>query len=114
MYEYKVEEILSIYDGDTMTVVLDLGFGISSRQKLRLYGIDAPELRGEEREQGLITRDWLRQRINEAQTAGETIIVRSIRDKTGKYGRLLANVFIASEEKSLNEQMVDQGLAENY
>lgn len=114
MYEYKVLEVLSIYDGDTMKVVLDLGFGISSRQTLRLYGIDTPEMRGEEREQGIVSRDWLRQKIGEAQENNVDIIIKSTKDKKGKYGRLLASVFIGESETSLNEQLIAEGLAEVY
>lgn len=59
MYQYKAE-IIDVYDGDTVTAVVDLGFLHFQEMKLRLYGIDTPELRGEEREQGLVVRDILR------------------------------------------------------
>lgn len=114
MYEYKVIEVVKIYDGDTMTVVVDLGFGIYSRQTLRLYGIDAPEMRGDEKEKGIVSRDWLRQKIEEAKSQNEKVIIKTIKDATEKYGRLLANIFIGTDPKSLNEQLVEQGLATTY
>jgi|SaaInlStandDraft_4_1057021.scaffolds.fasta_scaffold61223_2 micrococcal nuclease len=114
MYEYRVKEIVSIYDGDTMKVVVDLGFGIYTKQTLRLYGINAPEMRGSDKVNGKITRDWLRGRVYEAVENKTPISIRTKKDKTGKYGRLLAEVFISDEKLSLNEQMVENGLAIEY
>ena len=58
MYEYKAI-VKKVYDGDTITVDIDLGFGITFNDKsIRLSGIDTPEIRGEERLEGL------RQRFN--------------------------------------------------
>ena len=50
MFEYRAH-IIKVYDGDTVTADIDLGFNvILKKQKLRLIGIDAPEIRGAERE----------------------------------------------------------------
>ena len=62
MYNYKAK-IIGVYDGDTVTSLVDLGFLHFQKMKLRLYGIDTPELRGQEREQGLIVRGILREMI---------------------------------------------------
>ena len=64
-YYYKAK-VVSVYDGDTCTCVIDLGFKLSVRVKVRLLGIDTPEVRTrdkEEKAKGLSTRDWLRERI---------------------------------------------------
>ena len=51
MYEYRAF-VRKVYDGDTITVDIDLGFEVMLKnQKLRLYGINTPEVRGESREQ---------------------------------------------------------------
>lgn len=113
MYEYRVKEIVSIYDGDTMKVIVDAGFGIYTKQTLRLYGINAPEMRGSNKVNGKITRDWLREKVYSAMD-NEGIVIKTMKDKTGKYGRLLAEVYIVGEVTSLNEQMVEQNLAEEY
>ena len=109
MYEYKVKEITKIYDGDTITVVLDLGFGVYRKEILRLYGIDTPELRGEKREQGLISRDWLRERLN---VEMEKITIKTVRDMQGKYGRYLAEVYV--DDININRQLLSEGLAKVY
>ena len=89
MYEYRAI-VTKIYDGDTITVDLDLGFGIwKKKQSLRLGRIEAAEVRGEERELGLKVRDTLREWL----PLGSEVIVKTNKDKTGKYGRYLAEVF---------------------
>lgn len=109
MYEYKAI-VTSVYDADTITANIDLGFGIwTFKQKIRLFGIDAPEMRGEEKPEGTISRDWLRERI-----LGNEIVLKTHKAGTGKgkYGRWLGDVFVPGETVSLNQQMVDLGLAE--
>ena len=97
-----------MYDGDSITVDIDLGFGIiMTSKKIRLYGIDAPEIRGDERERGLISKDWLSKKIE-----GEQIILKTYKDRTGKYGRYLADIYFNGE--NLNELMLKEGLAEKY
>jgi micrococcal nuclease len=112
MYEYKVEKILKIYDGDTITVRIDLGFGVFKIEKIRLSFIDTPEIRGEERPEGLISRDWLRAVLYQAEKENKDIIIKTIRDRKGKYGRYLAEIFI--DGKSINKEMLEEGLAEPY
>ena len=69
MYEYRAY-VSRVYDGDTITVDIDLGFGIVFKsQKIRLVRINAPEIRGDERQTGLVSRDALRDKIEEAAEA---------------------------------------------
>ena len=87
-YQYRAI-ITDVYDGDTVTADIDLGFDIWRRnERLRLYGIDAPEVRGEEREAGLVARDALRKQI-----IGKEVTICTIKDRTGKYGRYLVRIF---------------------
>ena len=55
-YFYKAK-IISVYDGDTVTAVMDLGFNITNKIKIRLHGINAPEIRGKKRPEGLKSKD---------------------------------------------------------
>lgn len=101
--------VLHVYDGDTMTIDIDLGFNIWMRdQKIRLYGVDTPELRGEEREKGLEVRDLVRSWA----PAGTEAILRSHKDEQGKYGRWLAEIFLPGEKDSINQWLWRAGLAE--
>ena len=105
-YFYKAK-ILEVYDGDTVTADVDLGFNIRREMRLRLYGINTPELRGEERARGLEARDWLRERILEKE-----VDIQTIKDKTGKYGRMLAIIWYQNE--NINEQLLALGMANEY
>ena len=89
MYEYRAI-VTKIYDGDTITVDIDLGFGVwLKKQSLRLEGIEAAEIRGEERELGLQVRDTLREWL----PLGSEVYVVTNKDKSGKYGRWLAYIY---------------------
>jgi micrococcal nuclease len=106
VYRARVERPQDIYDGDTITVIIDLGFHIEFGElTLRLYGINAPELRGAEKEAGRHARDWLRERLKDRE-----FIVQTIRDRKGKYGRYLAIIWV--DGVNVNEEMVALGLAE--
>lgn len=107
MYNYKAK-IIDVYDGDTVTAMVDLGFLHFQEMKLRLYGIDTPELRGEEREQGIIVRDILREMV-----LGKEVTIRSYKDRQGKYGRYLANI-ILEDGLEVNQWLVDNGHAKEY
>jgi micrococcal nuclease len=105
LYYYKAN-VIKVYDGDTITVDIDLGIGIWLRkQSIRLYGIDAPEVRGSEKIEGKKSRDWLREKI-----LGKEIILKTIKDKTGKYGRLLGEIWF--ENENINDLLVEAGMAE--
>ncbi|NNM22882.1 MAG: thermonuclease family protein [Flavobacteriaceae bacterium] len=106
MYNYKAH-IKAVYDGDTVTAVVDLGFLHYQEMKLRLYGIDTPELRGPEREQGLIVRDILREMILDKE-----VEIHSYKDKQGKYGRYLATIIL--DGLNVNQWLVDNGHAQEY
>lgn len=115
MFEYKVKEIVKVYDGDTVTVKIDLGFNISITERIRLLGINAPEVRGESREAGLASRDWLRQKLEEAKENGYDIILKTKKDKKGKYGRYLGYILINGPEPvNLNMRMIQEGHAVQY
>lgn len=112
MYEYKVKEIKNIYDGDTMIVLIDLGFGVYKTEKIRLAFIDAPELRGEEHDDGILSRDFLRERMQNAIDNKQLITITTLKDRKGKYGRYLGEIFI--DGVSINKELVQLGLAAEY
>tara|TARA_B100000131_G_C17637060_1_gene418418 strand:+ start:175 stop:498 length:324 start_codon:yes stop_codon:yes gene_type:complete len=105
MYEYEAI-VTSVYDGDTITVDIDLGFDvILKKQKIRLLGIDTPEVRGSERTDGLISRDALRKKI-----LGEQVVIKT--EKRGKYGRWLGTIYI--ESTNINQWLINEGYAVEY
>jgi len=114
MYEYKAI-VRKIYDADTITVDIDLGFGTwLKNQQIRLYGINAPEVRGESKVAGFAARDILIKWI----PIGSEIIIRTHKDDKEKYGRWLGEIFVpdiaTKELASINEQLVGGGYAVRY
>ncbi len=107
-FEYKYKAVVvKVYDGDTIKVDIDLGFSLTfERVTLRLNRINAPELRGSERSEGLKSRDRLRELV-----LNKEIIIKTIKDKKGKYGRYIAEVIDINTNKNINDQLVEEGLA---
>ena len=105
-YVYKAK-ITEVYDGDTCTAKVDLGFSITFEIKLRLANIDTPEIRGEERPEGLRVRDLVREMI-----LGKEVIIETFRDTTGKYGRYIADIYI--DDLHLNNWLLESGNAKPY
>lgn len=112
MYEY-FGKVIKVYDADTITVNLDLGFNVYVKKSIRLANIDAPEVRGKQRPKGLIARDYLRNLI-----LGKDIIIKTKKNKTGKYGRYIGEVYLPQKGFTLyiNEHLVEEGfvLAKKY
>jgi micrococcal nuclease len=97
LFHYTAQ-VLSVYDGDTCRVGIDLGLGIWIRnEKLRLVRINAPEMTGPEKARGEASRDFLRALID-----GQKIIVETVKDRRGKYGRYLAEIWIEQGGSWLN------------
>lgn len=96
--------ITKVYDGDTVTALVDLGFKIKTTIKVRLAGINAPEVRGKSRPEGLKTRDFLRDIILD-----QEVIIKTQKDKKGKYGRYIGVIYL--KDKNVNELLVEKKLA---
>ncbi len=107
-YHYDAN-VISVYDGDTCTVDIDAGFNIWMRnEKLRLHRINAPEVRGAERPAGLLSRDYLRNLIDK-----KKILIQTLKDKKGKYGRYLAEIWLETDAGwiNVNDKLVEDGHA---
>ena len=117
MYEYKCI-IKRVIDGDTVDVDIDLGFGVWLRgQRIRFYGIDAPETRTrdlEEKARGHVARDFVSQFLQVESV--QTLISR--KDETGKYGRILGDFVVYDAvwdaQRNLTELLLREGLVEVY
>ena len=110
MYKYEAT-ICRWVDGDTVDVDIDLGFGlIFHNQRLRLYGIDAYEQRTrdlDEKEKGLAATAF----VNEMAPVGSKVTI--VTYKEGKYGRVLAEIFL-DDNTNLNTLLTEKGHAERY
>ena len=88
MYQYKAQ-VKAVIDADTIDVLIDLGFGVHTMQRLRLYGIDAPEMKTEA---GKVAKEYVKSVLLGAD-ASMFVYVRTLKDKKDKYGRKLAVVY---------------------
>ena len=112
-YTYRVLEITKVVDADTIDVVLDLGLHVRVHRRLRFMGIDTWEVRGDEREKGLIAKE----RLEEMLANDEKVYVQTVMDAEGKYGRLLAWLWTEQSHDALtclNEQLLMEGHGTEY
>lgn len=108
LYHYRAR-VVSVYDGDTLRADIDLGMYIWVRnEKIRLARINAPELRGDERPAGLASRDFLREQVLDKE-----VLLQTRKDRKGKYGRYLAEVWLAEGDSwiNINDLLVEKGFA---
>jgi len=114
LYYYRAE-VQSVYDGDTCTLNIDLGLGIwANHEKIRLARINTPELRGAERPQGLLARDFVRDILMPNDEPGKEILISTQKDKKGKYGRYIGEIWIkdaAGQTTNVNDAIVKAGHA---
>lgn len=105
-YFYRAT-IVRVIDGDTIDVDLDVGFDTTLRKRLRFLDIDTFEVRGEEKEKGLVAKARLEALIEKA----EKIYVQTVMDAEGKYGRVLAWVWGVYEGSpvNLNQILLEEG-----
>ena len=111
MYEYAIKEVVKVVDGDTIDIVIDLGFNLSKKERVRLAGIDSPESRTkdlEEKELGLESKEFLKRRLEDGKSSG----LRVKTEKDGKYGRMLGWIYCG--DTNINTEMVDRGYAWFY
>ena len=111
MYQYKIKKITRIVDGDTVDVDIDLGFNITISHRIRLKGINAPETKTldlEEKNKGIQARLWLEKELSKP---GEWIIETT---KEDKYGRMLGTLYLVGEPVTVNEKMLNEGIAKPY
>ena len=111
MYEYGCT-VTRVVDGDTIDVILDLGFSVLHKCRVRLYGIDTPESRTrnkDEKARGKLAKAF----VENAIANGNEIIVRTkLKDSKGKYGRVLGEILVDSI--NINEELVRKHLAVRY
>lgn len=108
-------KIVRLVDGDTVDVDIDLGMAITTRQRLRLFGINTPEVRGPEKVAGHAATQHLADLLVRYRHEGEwDIVVQTRKDKRGKYGRYLADLVGEDGDGNpvnLNMKMVADGHA---
>lgn len=111
MYEYKAT-LDRVVDGDTLDLVIDMGFKMTTNQRIRLANINTPETYGqkhdsEEYKAGMLAKEFVVKRLQE----NGNIVKINTSKLTGKYGRYIGVIWLADSVTSLNDELVDKGFA---
>ena len=110
MYEYKFK-LDRVVDGDTIDVVIDLGFSILHKCRVRLFGIDTPESRTrdlDEKARGKLAKDFLSYCL----ASSDDHVIKTSVDGKGKFGRVLGEIYC--DGKNINLLMIDKHHAVAY
>ena len=111
LYHYRAI-VKKVVDGDTVYCDVDLGFNFNNKLMIfRLAEINTPELKGNMREAGLKSKDFVIDKV-----LGKEIVLETFKDVKEKYGRYLAKVYYKENDQwvCLNDLLVQTGLAEKY
>ena len=112
-FSYRINKVTKIIDGDTIDVVLDLGFDILHKSRVRLFGIDNTEsrtIKREEKVRGLLSKSYLK---NQLKTANKLTIKTHKGSETGKFGRILGEIWFGGTY-NINQILVDNHHAVRY
>lgn len=111
-FSYRINKVIKIVDGDTIDVIIDLGFDILHRARVRLYGIDTPESRTRDKEEkirGILSKNYLKDALKN----GQKLVIKTHKgNETGKFGRILGEIFI--DDVNFNLKMCSEGYAVSY
>ena len=117
-YNFRVTEITKVLDGDTIDVLIDLGFDLFKKERVRIAGVDTPEKRTrnlEEKALGVDATNWLKEKLESTLAGDDELTIRTeLVGGVGKYGRLLGWLYVGESNVSLNEQMIAEGYAHAY
>lgn len=111
MYEYTAK-LDRVVDGDTLDLIIDMGFKMTTNQRIRLAGINTPETYGqkhdsEEYKAGIKAKDFVVKRLSE----NENTVRIETSKLTGKYGRYIGVIWLTDNDISLNDELVQKGFA---
>ena len=106
-------KLVRVVDGDTADAMIDLGFNVWVKNRIRFMGVDAWESRTrnkEEKVKGLAAKAYVKDLLENSDDGKFSIISHG----TGKYGRVLGELFVKGHEKSVNELLKENGHAYEY
>lgn len=117
-YEYCAE-VIKVIDGDTLDLRIDMGMDLYLMQRIRSYGINAPDYKdGYDARNAAKTYLDLLLREGTPDGSYNTLLIRTLKDKKEKYGRYLANMWIYGQDpatdQTINLKMIEAGHAVEY
>ena len=106
-------KLVRVVDGDTCDALIDLGFDVWIKSRIRFYGVDTWESRTrnlEEKKKGLAAKEFVKDLLENSDEG--KFVLKSY--GVGKYGRVLAELFVKGHEQSVNDLLIENGHAYEY
>ena len=106
-------KVVRVVDGDTADAMIDLGFNVWVKERIRFYGVDTWESRTrnlEEKKKGLAAKAYVKDLLENSDEGKFVLKSHGV----GKYGRVLGELFIKGNETSVNELLKENGHAYEY
>ena len=106
-------KLVRVVDGDTADAMIDLGFNVWVKERIRFYGVDTWESRTrdlEEKAKGLAAKAFTKDLLENSDDGKFSIISYG----KGKYGRVLGELFVKGYEVSVNQMLIENGHAYEY
>ena len=111
-YEYTAK-LQRVVDGDTCDALIDLGFDTWVKKRIRFKGVDTWECRTrdlDEKKKGLAAKAFTKDLLENSDEG--KFVLKSY--GVGKYGRVLADLFVKGNDKSINKLLLENGHAYEY
>ena len=106
-------KLVRVVDGDTCDALIDLGFNTWVKKRIRFKGVDTWECRTRDKEEkvkGLAAKAFTKDLLENSDEG--KFVLKSY--GVGKYGRVLADLFVKGHDKSLNDLLIENGHAYKY
>ena len=112
MYTYQCNT-LRVIDGNTVDAIIDLGFNVTIRQRIKLYGVNVQDIRSNDeqvRQQAIASKTKLTELL------GNEFVCETIVNKRGKAGRVMGKLSTNNQgsKVDINQQLIDLGFAERF
>jgi micrococcal nuclease len=113
MYTYQCNT-LRVIDGNTVDAIIDLGFNVTIRQRIKLYGVNVKDIRSADenvRQQAIASKQKLTELL------GNNFVCETIVNKRGKAGRIMGKLSTIDKDGKkvdINQQLIDAGFAERF
>ena len=112
MYTYQCNT-LRVIDGNTVDAIIDLGFNVTIRQRIKMYGVNVQDIRSNDeqvRQQAIASKTKLTELL------GNEFVCETIVNKRGKAGRVMGKLSTNNQgsKVDINQQLIDLGFAERF
>ena len=112
MWDYRAS-VSKVIDGDTLDLIIDVGFHMTTKQRVRLLWVDTPEMRGPEREDGKVAKLFVENWVDEHSKSLWPFVVHT--EKDDAFGRWLCDLLpVDTLGQSLSSTLLNAGQAELY